>query len=111
MTTLNTNDGNLTLINTFTVDPARAEELIDLLSRATQETMRRLPGFVSANLHLALDRKHVANYAQWRSREDFDAMLKNPAAQVHMREALEVADSYDPILYELREVHGAGPLS
>ncbi|MBA3844477.1 MAG: antibiotic biosynthesis monooxygenase, partial [Actinobacteria bacterium] len=44
----------------------------------TEETMRHLPGFVSANLHLSRDRRYVANYAQWRSQEHFDAMLKHP---------------------------------
>jgi len=107
MTTLDPRHGHVTLINTFTVDPARAEELLDLLVRATEETMRHLPGFVSANLHLSPDRRHVANYAQWRSRADFDAMLRIPAAQAHMRQAAGIADGFDPILYELRHVHVA----
>ncbi len=40
--------------------------------------MRHMPGFISANLHVSADRRHIANYAQWRSRADYDAMLKNP---------------------------------
>ncbi len=93
----------LTLINTFDVEPDRAEALIKILSEATEQVMRHLPGFVFASLHLSLDRRHVANYAQWRSKTDFDAMLKNPQAQVHMREAAEMADSFAPLLYEFRE--------
>jgi quinol monooxygenase YgiN len=108
MTTLDSKDRYATLINTFTVEPERAEQLLEILSRATEETMRHLPGFVSANLHLSLDRKHVANYAQWTSRADFEAMLKNPVAQGHMKEAAAIATSYTPILYELRHVHAAG---
>jgi quinol monooxygenase YgiN len=108
MTTLDAKDPYVTLINTFAVDPQRAEQLLEVLSRATEETMRYLPGFVSANLHLSLDRKHIANYAQWRSRADFEAMLKNPLAQGHMKEAAAIATSYTPILYELRHVHAAG---
>ena len=106
MTTLDPTDGYVTLINTFTVAPSRAEELVELLSRATEETMRHLPGFVSANLHVSLDRKRVANYAQWLSRADFEAMLQNPTAQPHMQKAAEIAESFDPIMYELRDVHG-----
>ena len=108
MTYLDPVAGHVTLINTFSVDPARAEELVELLARATEETMRHLPGFVSANLHIAFDRAHVANYAQWRSRGDLTAMLKNPVAQGHMREAAEIAISFDPILYELRHALGVG---
>jgi len=94
----------ITLINTFTVDPSRADELLELLAKATAERMRDLPGFISANLHMSLDRRRVANYAQWRSREDFDAMQRDAEAQVHMREATGIAESFDPVLYELRYV-------
>lgn len=107
MTTLDPNAAHLTLINTFTVEPTRADELLDLLSRATDQTMRHLPGFVSANLHISRDRRRVANYAQWRSQDEFEAMLKNPEAQAHMREAAGIAASFDPILYDLREAHPA----
>ena len=40
----------------------------------------------------------MVNYAQWRSREDYEAMLNNPKAQPHMAEAAGLAESYDPIL-------------
>lgn len=102
MTSLDPAAGHLILINTFTVAAERADDLVELLSRATEETMQHLPGFVSANLHVALDRTRVTNYAQWRSLADFEAMRANPAAQVHMREAAGIALSFDPALYELR---------
>lgn len=101
MTTLDPADGYVVLINTFTVDPARAEELLGVLSRAT-EGLRHRPGFVSANFHVSRDGRHVANYAQWRSQEDLDAMLADEAAGVHLREAAALVESYDPILYDLR---------
>lgn len=103
MTTLDPNDGHITLINTFTVDPAKADELLKILSEATEHGMRQRPGFISANLHVSLDRKHVANYAQWRSKADNDAMMNDPDAQTHMRKAAEIAESFDPIYYELLE--------
>ena len=107
MTTLDPNDGHVTLINTFTVNPAKADELVRLLSEATEHGMRQRPGFISANLHVSLDRKHVANYAQWRSKADNDAMMNDPDAQTHMRKAAEIAESFDPIYYELVESHSA----
>lgn len=107
MTTLDPNDGHITLINTFTVDPAKADELLKILSEATEHGMRQRPGFISANLHVSLDRKHVANYAQWRSKADNDAMMNDPDAQTHMRKAAEIAESFDPIYYELVESHSA----
>ena len=107
MTTLDPTAGHLVLINTFAVEPSRAEELLSALSRATETGMRQRPGFVSANLHVSRDKRHVANYAQWRSQEDLDAMMKDPAAQVHMREAASIATSFTPIYYELCETHSA----
>ena len=97
----------LVLINTFTVDPAKADELLDALSKATEHGMKQRPGFISASLHVSRDRKHVANYAQWRSQADLDAMMNDPEAQAHMREAGGLAISFDPIYYDLRETHSA----
>lgn len=107
MTTLDPEAGYVVLINTFTVNPDRADELLTVLSRATEEGMRRMPGFVSANLHVSRDKRHVANYAQWRSQSDIDAMMADPDARVHMGEAAAIASSFDPIYYDLREIHGA----
>jgi len=66
--------------------------------------MRIVPGFVSANLHVSLDRRRVVSYAQWRSREAMAAMHNDADAQIHMREAAAIAESFDPVLYDLRHV-------
>ena len=107
MVILDPDAGYVVLINTFTVDPDKAEALLSALSEATVHGMRERPGFISANLHLSRDRRHVANYAQWRSQADLDAMMSDPVARVHMGEAAGIADSFDPICYELRESHAA----
>jgi quinol monooxygenase YgiN len=109
MTTLDANDGYVVLINTFKVEPDRAEELLGVLSRATEHVMRHRPGFVSANLHISQDRRHVANYARWLSQADLNAMMSDPAARVHMQEAAAIATSFDPIYYALVESHAAAP--
>ena len=107
MTTLNPADHFAVFINTFTVDPDKAEALTESLARATEEVMSGMRGFVSANLHVSEDHRRVVNYAQWRTREDYDAMAANPAAQAHMREAGALALSYDPVFYELRHALSA----
>jgi hypothetical protein len=89
------------------VEPNRAEELLEELSTATREVMSGRPGFVSANLHLSADRRHVANYAQWRSQDDLEAMMADPLARGHMAGAAAIATSFTPIYYELRESHTA----
>ncbi len=102
MTRLDPRDGYAVLINTFHVAPERAEELMTLLQRATEETFRGRPGFVSANLHMSDDRTRIVNYAQWRSRADFKAIFQDPAARAHIAEAGKVAESFDPVIFELR---------
>ena len=98
----------VTLINMFTVSPEDQKRLVDLLVRATEEVVSRQPGYVSANIHESLDGARVANYAQWRSREDFEAIFHDPEVVAHMREAERIAVSYEPYLYEVAYTHEAG---
>jgi hypothetical protein len=63
--------------------------------------MRKQPVFVSANIHKSLDGTQVTNYAQWRSPEAFEAMLRNPEAAEHMKEAAGIAEKFEPHLYEV----------
>jgi heme-degrading monooxygenase HmoA len=97
----------IVLINVFTVQPGGQPPLIAHLSEATETVMRRQPGFISANLHRSLDGARVANYAQWRSRADFDAMLQDRQAKDHMAEARRLGD-VEGTLYELGHVEKAG---
>ncbi len=91
-------DKVLTLINTFTVEPENQERLMEILDDATKNVMSRLPGFVSASLHMSLDKTRIANYAQWRSEEDFLAAIRHPDFQPHY-EACEQIAVADPRLY------------
>ena len=100
MTTIKTDNEVVTLINVFTVEPEHQQRLVDLLVTATEAVIGKQPGFVSANIHKSLDGTRVANYAQWRSREDFEAMLANPEAAAHMRAAAQIA-RFDAHLYEV----------
>jgi quinol monooxygenase YgiN len=94
-----------TLINVFTVKPERQRRLLDLLVTATEDVMRHLPGFVSANIHASTDGEKVVNYAQWESAEAFQAMLKDERAQQHMRQAADLAEKFEPSLYTVESVH------
>lgn len=104
MTTVRENDFSVVLINTFYVKPGQDEELLQVLIKATDEVMRHQPGFISANLHISLDRMRVVNYAQWRSKEDFERMQSNPDAKPHMKRAVELAERFDPVLYTVAHV-------
>ena len=92
----------LTLINVFTVEPTRQQELVTLLTQATLTSVRHVPGFMSASLHRSLDGTKVTMYAQWRSLEDYQAMRRNPATSPYMDQALAFA-KFDPGMYEVVE--------
>jgi heme-degrading monooxygenase HmoA len=96
----------ITLINVFTVEPQNQDRLIKILEQATEEVMRHLPGFISANIHRSLDGVRVVNYAQWKSKEAFENMLQNSEAQKHMNEASSVS-SPEPHLYQVVSVYNS----
>ena len=105
MTVITEHADHATLINVFAVEPERASELAGLLDDATEEVMRHVPGFVSANIHVSTDGTRVVNYAQWDSAEAFEAMQSDPAAREHMSKAAALASGFDPHLYTVESVH------
>lgn len=107
MTTIQTGTSLLTLVNVFHVQPQNQDALVRVLVDATDAAMRHQPGFVSANIHRSADGRRVVNYAQWRSQQDYDAMLTAGDATPHMKQAAELAESYDPIFCEVVEAASA----
>ena len=102
MATISKGNQLLTLINVFTVEPVNQQELVELLTQATQASVRYVKGFVSASLHRSLDGAKVVMYAQWRSVEDYHAMRSNPTASPYMQKALTLA-RFEPGMYEVVE--------
>jgi len=103
MTTISPDQDVMTLINVFTVDPERCDELVQVLVDATAETMRHLEGFVSANIHRSLDGSRVVNYAQWATMDAFMDMLDRPEVKPHLDRAAELARSFDPVVCQVVE--------
>jgi quinol monooxygenase YgiN len=93
----------VTLINVFTVEPANQQQLLELLARATETSVRYAPGFISASLHRSLDGTKVTMYAQWRTLADYQAMRENPTALPYLQKALAIAKFY-PGMYEVVEI-------
>jgi quinol monooxygenase YgiN len=90
----------ITLINVFTVEPANQQRLVELLTEATEVSVRQAPGFVSASLHRSTDGTKVTMYAQWQSIETYQAMRADPAPLPFFREALTIA-TFEPGIYEV----------
>jgi heme-degrading monooxygenase HmoA len=107
LTTIERHAPYATLINVFTVEPARAAELAAVLTAATDDVMQHIDGFRSANIHVSADGTRVVNYAQWDSADAYSRMLANPLAREHMATAAAIADGFDPHLYTVESVHTA----
>jgi quinol monooxygenase YgiN len=94
----------VTVINVFTVVPASQQQLIDVLTCATETFIRYAPGFISASVHRSFDGAKVAMYAQWRSIEDYRAMRDNPGAWPYVQQATALA-RFEPGVYEVVETY------
>ena len=90
----------LTLINVFTVDPINQQKLVDLLTLATEISVRQITGFISSSLHRSIDGTKVTMYAQWKSIEDYQNMRSNSTASPYLEEALKIA-KFEPGMYEV----------
>lgn len=79
--------------------------LVEMLGQATDKSIRHVPGFISANLHVSMDGTKVVNYAQWRSREDFEALRASDSFKAHASDIETPIEGFEPVLYELRYSH------
>lgn len=95
--TIDAESGVMTLVNVFKAREGQQQRLVDVLCEAGRTVMPTMPGFVSASVHRSDDGTSVVNYVQWRSAEDFHAMLAHEAARPHLQEAAAIAE-YDPIV-------------
>jgi quinol monooxygenase YgiN len=102
MTTISKDNKILTLINVFTVDPVNQQKLLELLTLATENSVRKMQGFISSSLHRSIDGTKVTMYAQWQSVEDYQKMRNNPDASPYLSQALTIA-KFESGMYEVVE--------
>ena len=76
MITITEDGGGVTLINVFSCAPENQQRLIGAWIRATENTLGRLPGIISASLHRSKDGTRVVNYAQWKSSENWENLFR-----------------------------------
>jgi quinol monooxygenase YgiN len=80
MPSIATNNELATVIIIFKVEAEKQQELIDTIADFLN-TVKQQPGFVSANIHKSIDGVKVANYAQWKTKQEFENFLNNPEVQ------------------------------
>ncbi len=91
MTAISTGNHPWTVMIRFAVEPQQQQALIDTIVEFVSSDVRHQRGFVSANLHRSLDGTRVINYAQWRSRGDYEAFSSNPVTTAN--KAIEFVQS------------------
>ncbi len=92
-----------TVITTFEMSPATADDLIEALQAAYAECISKQPGFVAAGLHVNDARTRVCNYSQWLRREDYQAMLRTPEMRARNKDINALCRVFEPVMYEVIE--------
>ena len=95
-----------TVITTFEMTPGTAQDLMDALSEAYSEFISKQPGFIGAGLHINDAQTRIANYSQWRRREDFQAMLRTSEMRERNRKIAGMCKSFEPVMYDVVEAFG-----
>jgi quinol monooxygenase YgiN len=100
MTNIKANEPIVTFINVFKVEPENQQRVVELLTEATEVSVKYAPGFISCALHKSTDGKLVTMYAQWQSMEHYQAMRDDPKPLPFFKEALTLA-TFESGIYEV----------
>lgn len=95
-----------TVITTFEMTPGTAQDLMEALTDAYAQFISKQPGFIGAGLHINDAQTRIANYSQWKQREDFQAMLRTPEMRARNRKIAELCKSFEPVMYDVVESFG-----
>lgn len=96
-----------TVLTTFEMSPGTCQDLLDALRDAYGAFISKQPGFISAGLHVNDAQTRIANYSQWRRREDFLAMLRSSEMRARNRKINELCRSFEPVMYEVAATYEA----
>ncbi|MEQ9259956.1 MAG: antibiotic biosynthesis monooxygenase family protein [Roseovarius sp.] len=95
-----------TVITTFEMTPGTCQDLLDELTAAYEEFISKQPGFIAAGLHVNDAQTRIANYSQWKRREDFLAMLRSEEMRRRNRKINELCKSFEPVMYDVTATFG-----
>ena len=93
------------LIDTWTVDPSRKDELVRGISDAVREVILEQPGFVSAQIYESTNGGVVMLSVRMRTAEERQRLTESPEAQKALRELRRIAHDHAH-LYRLVERFG-----
>jgi quinol monooxygenase YgiN len=99
MTVIESDKGVITQINVFDVEPDKVDSLVATLQEAAR-TVVHIPGWMSVDIHVSLDRTKVTNYAQCASKEAWDAVMEVIYANGFIDTLNDIARPH-PCLYDV----------
>ncbi|WP_412555653.1 antibiotic biosynthesis monooxygenase family protein [Shimia sp. MIT1388] len=94
-----------TVITTFEMTPGTCQDLLDALTDAYDQFISKQPGFIAAGLHVNDAQTRIANYSQWRRREDFQAMLRSEEMRERNRKINQLCRSFEPVMYDVMQAY------
>ncbi len=94
-----------TVICTFEVTPGSAHDVLEMLTDAWNDVIRRQPGFVSGAIHLNDAQTRIATYSQWRDRTDYQAMLRSEEMRRRNRDIHAMCKHFEPVMYEVQSTY------
>ncbi len=94
-----------TVITTFEMTPGTCQDLLDALTDAYDQFISKQPGFIAAGLHVNDAQTRIANYSQWRRREDFQAMLRSDEMRERNRKINQLCRSFEPVMYDVMQAY------
>ncbi|QIE44043.1 antibiotic biosynthesis monooxygenase [Pseudohalocynthiibacter aestuariivivens] len=106
MPQINADTSHQTVITTFEMTPGTCQDLLDELTEAYEKFISHQPGFIAAGLHVNDAQTRIANYSQWKRREDFQAMLRTQEMRVRNRRINELCKSFEPVMYDVAATFG-----
>ncbi|WP_428642976.1 antibiotic biosynthesis monooxygenase family protein [Roseibium sp.] len=95
-----------TVITTFEMTPGTCYDLLEELKDAYHNFIQHQPGFIGAGLHVNDAQTRIANYSQWRRREDFLAMLRTPEMRERNRRIGALCKHFEPVMYDVADTFG-----
>jgi len=94
-----------TVITTFECSPGTCQDLLDALKSAYDDFISKQPGFLGAGLHVNDAQTRIANYSQWRRRQDFQAMLRTEVMRERNRVIHALCTRFEPVMYEVAGIY------
>lgn len=93
-------------VNSIDVEPAKQQEVVDLLTEGAERVISKRPGFISLSILASPDKRRVVNIARWETLDDAKSTQTDPAAAEYARRIAAIADPTPGVYSIVSELKG-----